>query len=104
MNHVTITLLVSITSIILNGCTTVTTEVISEPSGARIEVDNDYMGTTPLTVKLRQDGFGKLSNTIVVRALPIFDGQYTQTKVLHWEDPVPKTLFFQMNLVPANTD
>lgn len=103
MKRITNLFFISIASLLLFGCSTVTTEIISEPPGAHIEVDSNYVGTTPVTVTLEQDGLGYLSDTIVVKALPVIDGQYTQTKILHWEDPVPKTLYFQMNLVPANS-
>lgn len=86
---------------------TYTTKVISKPPGARIELDNDYIGDAPLEIQWE----GWLSNGLftkdhVINALPIYEGQYTQRKFFRgnawtWgsRDPVPKTILFDMNLV-----
>lgn len=77
-------------------------EIISEPSGAKIEVDNNYIGETPLIYT----GNGDLGpfNTVVVKAYPTEIGQYTQTKILSGKNILPRKLYFDMRLVPASND
>jgi hypothetical protein len=77
----------------------------SEP-GVRIEANQDYIGTTPLTLRIFGDKDGTFHNfgspEYIVRALPVRAGQYPQTKVFRtgkWfapEDMIPKRLFFDM--------
>ena len=88
---------------------TYTTKVISEPHGARIELDGDYIGDTPL--EIQWDGWsmnGLFTRDHEVKALPIYEGQYVQRKFFRGgllfrgsRDPVPKTIFFDMNLAPV---
>jgi hypothetical protein len=79
-------------------------EVISEPSGARIEVNNDYVGDAPLTIALAGNKRGVVRDYRIV-ATPTISGQYVQNKLLLHRsdgpsDPVPRKLFFDMRLVP----
>lgn len=94
--------------------------VESDPPGAKIEVDGEYVGDAPVTVtipvKLTWVGVGggpdrsgwdldwadKLKR-IYVQAIPIFPGQTTQEKVLSMEKVVEKDVtrvFFNMHLTP----
>jgi hypothetical protein len=78
----------------------------SEP-GVRIEANNDYIGNTPVTLKIFADPDGTFHNfgspEYVIRALPVKPGQYPQAKVFRtgkWfapEDMVPKRIFFDMS-------
>lgn len=81
--------------------TEVVVEVLSEPEGAKIEVDNEFIGRTPCSISIREGWDGKCAKSYRIRALPSRDGHWTQTKRLGALDSVPKRLFFQMNLVPA---
>lgn len=84
------------------------TKVISDPPGARIELDDDYIGDAPLEIEWE----GWSNNELFVRdhelrALPIYQGQYTQYKRFEgstiskrYADTVPKTIFFDMTLHP----
>ena len=86
---------------------TYTTKVISIPPGARIELDNDYIGDAPL--EIQWEGWsinGLFHKDHTVKALPIYEGQYVQSKFFRGgltfrgtRDPVPKTILFDMNLV-----
>lgn len=77
----------------------------SEP-GVRIEANQEYVGTTPLTLKIFGDRDGTFHNfgspEYTIRALPAKPGQYGQTKVFRtgkWfapEDMIPKRIFFDM--------
>jgi len=96
---------------LLVGCTSIyTVEVVTNPPGAVIEVDGEYMGKSPLTIELQGWSSTKtLARDYTINALPIQSGQYTQTKRLNgWYEPsrhygnqVPKKIYFDLNLVPA---
>lgn len=84
-------------------------EVISDPPGAHIHVNDDYVGDAPLTIQMKGDRHGRVTQTYRVRADPNIAGDYVQVKVFkYWEyidsDPVPRRIRFQMNLVPAGKD
>jgi hypothetical protein len=91
--------------------TTYTTKVVSDPPGARIELDNNYIGNAPL--EIQWVGWPKdrhLRDNHTVKALPIHEGQYVQVKsfrgtagtVRNSESSlVPDTILFDMNLAPA---
>lgn len=82
--------------------------VISQPPGARIELNNGYMGETPLSIKVPCSPDGRFLETVIVRALPTMEGHYSQTKVFSGgytmirNDQVPPTIFFDMRLGPSN--
>lgn len=90
---------------------TYTTKVISDPPGARIELDGDYIGDAPL--EIQWEGWssnGLFHSSHTVTALPIYEGQYVQSKYfrggLMFNDPrhpVPKTILFVMTLAPVPT-
>ena len=71
----------------------------SDPPGARIEINNQYVGTTPLRVDIpRRDAqWDPISVTII--ANPIVPGQQVQTKYIGPNEPTPTHVFFDMNLV-----
>ena len=84
----------------------------TEP-GVRIEANGDYVGTTPLTLKIFADKDGTFHNfgsyEYVIRALPTKPGQHMQTKIYRtgkWftpEDMVPKRIFFDMSVPSSGT-
>jgi hypothetical protein len=86
------------------------TQIISEPPGARIEVNGNYVGDAPVTVELPQRG-DYIDEDTVVRAVPNGGGDYTQTKRFLTSDPwyhpgfagdkIPSRIFFNMHLAPA---
>ena len=110
------------TAIIFCGCATDTNSpergpggtiayfvhVETEQPGCRIEVDGDYVGKSPLTIKVFGDkdgtfhGFGKPQWTIT--AYPTAGGGMVQTKKFGtgtWfmaEDRIPKTIYFNTAL------
>lgn len=89
------------------------TKVISIPSGARIELDGDYLGDTPLEINWEvgevYSSRGLFRRNHIIKALPLYEGQYVQIKVFrggfqHYQsDKVPKRIFFDMNLVRVPT-
>ena len=91
-----------------NGTIAYLVQVESSEPGVRIEVNNDYIGKTPLTLKIFGDKDGTFHNfgssDYIIRAFPANTNQYTQTKVFRtggWfsaEDKVPSRLYFDMSL------
>lgn len=82
----------------------VVVRVLSEPAGARIEVNNNYVGDAPLDIRMRSID-GRVAEKYVVRALPIHDGHFSQTKLFNRyekssSDRVPDRIFFDMRLKP----
>jgi hypothetical protein len=82
----------------------------NEP-GVRIEVNGDYVGKTPITLKIFGDKDGTFHNfgryEYVIKAYPVGPGQYVQTKVFRtggWftpEDRIPTRLYFDVGLEPS---
>ena len=82
--------------------------VVSEPAGAVIEINDNYVGKTPLTVEL--EGW-KTTRTFVrshtIVAHPLKAGGQTQVKSFTgWSSPdksygdtIPEKIYFNMNLV-----
>lgn len=92
------------------GCThptkTYTTKVSSQPPGARIELNNGYVGVTPTDISWT--GYAendRFVNDWNVQAIPTYPGQYVQEKRFKgtrpgdsWGDPIPKEIFFDMSI------
>ena len=82
----------------------------SEP-GARIEVNGEVVGNTPLTLKIFGDKDGTFhdfgSYQYIIRALPLTTNQYVQTRVYGTgkmftrEDHIPQRITFDMNQPPS---
>jgi hypothetical protein len=82
-------------------------QVESSEPGARIEVNNDYIGKTPLKLKIFGDRDGTFHNfgsqEYVVRAFPATTNQFVQTKIFRtggWfsqEDRIPSRIYFDLN-------
>lgn len=85
----------------------VVTEIISDPPGARIEINGDYIGETPLETRIRNHPGDKVvMGKVTIRALPTKAGHYVQSMILQGpqfmfdphRDVVPKKIFFDMSL------
>jgi hypothetical protein len=89
-----------------NGTIAYYVEVESSETGVRIEANNDYVGKTPLKLKIFADRDGTFHNfgsaDYIVRAFPMNTNQFMQTKVFRtggWfsqEDRVPSRIYFDM--------
>src|SRR5215831_10780602 len=83
-----------------------TIQILSDPPGARIEVDNDYIGTTPCSIQVRTNFEGNFFQSYHIRALPVGFG-YTQEKYFYgspdgyWKQTIPARIFFEMGLGPV---
>ena len=84
--------------------------ILSNPSGARIEVNNQYVGNAPVVVAVAaRDGYFTAETTI--QAVPVQIGQYVQTKhflagkcaqhFIPGSTIVPKWISFEMRTFPG---
>jgi hypothetical protein len=79
----------------------------SSEAGARVEVNGDYVGKTPISVKVFGDRDGTFHNfgtdDYVIKVFPVSAGQKAQTKIFRtgrWfgsEDRIPSRLYFDLN-------
>lgn len=86
-------------------------EIISDPTGAKIEINNQYMGETPLKVRFTRQtvvdwvtSWGEtkfVPSPFIIKAYPVQSGQYLQTKYIGSYDGIPTKLYFNMNLEPT---
>jgi len=88
--------------IVCVGCATPTvTHIESDPPGARIEVNENVVGDTPLDVTLPQKGeHHRLLGKVVVKAYPVKEGEYKQEKVLFYRQEAPARVLFIMTQPP----
>ncbi|MBL7131358.1 MAG: PEGA domain-containing protein [Candidatus Omnitrophica bacterium] len=81
-------------------CGPVETEILSDPDGAKIEIDNKYAGTTPLKVTLERDcdwyNYNKANRTITIKAEPINPKHFPQYKIIEKTDILPRRIIFYM--------
>jgi hypothetical protein len=101
-----------------------TIHIVSEPPGARIEVNNEYVGDAPRDIQVRCDDEGRFYENTRIRATPIGEG-YTQTKYFrgvanvrkawaraNWgipnpliqSDPIPSRVFLDTHLKPIPSE
>jgi hypothetical protein len=90
-----------------NGTIAYYVQIQSSEPGVRIEVNNDYVGKAPCTLKIFGDKDGTFHNfgsqEYIIRAFPLNTNQYIQTKAFRtggWfsqEDAIPKRIYFDMN-------
>jgi hypothetical protein len=82
-------------------------EIVSEPSGARIEINDDYVGNAPITVEIPQKDDGRFKERTLIRASPTEAGDYVQTKVFSSPDgmgdgdKIPSRILFEMRVGPS---
>jgi hypothetical protein len=85
-------------------------EVESSEPGAKVEVNNEYVGKTPLVLKVFGDKDGTFhkfaGSRYSITAYPVIPGQHPQTKdfkTVGWfitkEDKIPKKIFFEFDQV-----
>jgi hypothetical protein len=69
--------------------------IISDPPGAIIQIEKEYVGKTPLQVNLGE--FLSVQPKVMnIVALPTKPGTYAQVKVFYTGDRIPKKLYFNM--------
>jgi len=86
------------------GCASesMVTHIKSEPSGARIEVNEGSVGVTPVDVTLPQRGpHHRLMEHVTIQAYPAGPGQYKQEKQLYFNQWAPENIMFDMTQSPG---
>ena len=81
--------------------------VESNEPGAHIEVNNDFVGKTPMVLRIFGDPDGTFHNSgspdYIIKVFPIRAGQHAQAKAFRtggwWsaEDTIPKRLYFDLD-------
>ncbi len=77
--------------------------VVSEPPGARIEIDNETVGYAPLSIPLRGDKDRRwydIDYSLIIMAFPQYPGLWTQCKILSRGDRIPEKMVFDNRLGP----
>jgi len=81
-------------------------QIVSQPTGARIEVNGQYVGDAPLFVEIEASSDGRFWRDTIIKAYPKDTG-YTQIKAFNgksrWaiSDMVPPKLFFDTRTEPG---
>lgn len=77
-------------------------EVVSNPPGANIELNNGYVGKAPLTLPVYGSDRGNFLKSASLVGLPVSDGHCSQIKNFMVGDEIPTKIFFDMRLCPIN--
>ena len=72
-------------------------EIISDPAGARIEINDEYMGDAPVTVNFKRRMQWGILDEVHINALPKGPG-CAQRKVIASSELIPKKIFFDTGL------
>ena len=78
------------------------TQIISDPLGAKIEINHEYVGETPISIQIRALTSwlsGKVVEDLIIVAHPVDSGQYTQSKNLKGVK-IPSKIYFNLSLKP----
>lgn len=91
-----------------------TSLIESNGKSNRVEVNNEYVGQTPLVYSFR--GYrGRFIENTIIRCYPNINGRFVQQKSfssyghtipnsnLHYGEKIPQRMFFDMRLVPPQT-
>ncbi len=74
-------------------------EIVSEPPGARIEVNGEYVGDAPLVVWVTRGGIDGMAKSLAVQAVPKTTGHFEQLRLVAMGESTPKRIFFDMRTV-----
>jgi hypothetical protein len=80
--------------------------IVSEPAGAQIEINGQYVGDAPRTVEIETSDDGRFWRDTIIKAYPKDTG-YTQIRAFNgksrWEisDVVPSRIFFDTRSAPG---
>jgi hypothetical protein len=80
--------------------TSKTIQIISDPPGARIEVNQDYVGDAPLSISVPEKD-GNFTKETIIQATPTQQGQYVQSKWFSNGEAIPSRLLFSTGLGPG---
>jgi len=83
-------------------------QIVSEPNGAKIEVNGRYVGDAPTTVEIEVSPHGRFWRDTIIKAYPKDTG-YIQIKAFNGEsrwsisDLIPARISFDTRIDPAAT-
>ena len=83
-----------------------TVQVVSQPAGARIEVNGRYVGDTPTTIEIESSPHGRFWKDTIIKAYPKDTG-YIQIKAFNGEsrwsisDQIPGRIAFDTRTDPG---
>src|SRR5260370_23075758 len=106
--------MIAAVSLIASGCASHTHAarprqkllVVSEPAGAQIEINGQYVGNAPTTVEIEASNDGRFWRDTIIKAYPKDTG-YTQIRAFNgkssWaiSDVVPPRIFFDTRSEPG---
>jgi PEGA domain len=72
-------------------------QIISDPPGARIEINDDYVGDAPISITVPTLN-GNFAKGTTIRAIPSLQGNYLQAKFFDPGMAVPSRILFDMGL------
>jgi hypothetical protein len=81
-------------------------QIVSQPSGARIEVNGHYVGDAPTAVEIEVSPHGRFWRDTIIKAYPKDTG-FIQIKAFNGEsrwkisDPIPVRISFDTRIDPA---
>ena len=70
--------------------------IVSSPPGARVEMNNEYVGRTPLTIRHRRGGAHGQANRLVVRALAATPPGCSESRIIAPEERTPGLIYFEL--------
>src|SRR2546423_331204 len=82
-----------------------TVQIVSHPTGAKIEVNGRYVGNAPTTVEIESSPHGRFWKDTIIKAYPKDTG-YIQIKAFNGEsrwsisDPIPARISFDTRTDP----
>lgn len=81
---------------------TIPIEVVSDPPGARVEANGQYIGSTPLKTEIHRYKNPETGSWygLAITAFPTQTGQCSQQKVFPENAPMATHMYFDMHLCP----
>ncbi|MBI4503531.1 MAG: PEGA domain-containing protein [Gemmatimonadetes bacterium] len=70
--------------------------ILSDPPGARIEMNDEYVGRTPLTIRYRRGGAGGQANQLIIRASARNPESCSETRVISRDERTPGVVYFEL--------
>lgn len=75
-------------------------KVITNPPGANIELDGNYLGKSPLSITIHSQS-DTFYRDAVIKAFPTHYGDCSQIKRYPYGQKIPQKIFFEMGLCPV---
>jgi PEGA domain len=112
--YIVLPYMIAVLSLIGSGCASHTPAprprqkvlIVSEPAGAKIEINGQYVGDAPTTVEIEASNDGRFWKDTIIKAYPQDTG-YTQIMAFNgksrWaiSDMIPPRLFFDTRTAPG---